>query len=89
LQLHPDGHVDGNAKMPMALKLSAMKSQDLQADAWRMVYDGKRPVQDLSQTIRHAYSTLKSSALKKRKAKEWMTVARDIDQHGDGRLNTS
>jgi hypothetical protein len=36
-----DGHVDGNAKMPMALQTQCNESQDLREDAWRMVYDSK------------------------------------------------
>jgi hypothetical protein len=50
--------VDGNAKMPMALKLSAMKGQDLRANAWW----------HSSADHRHAIIvTLKSSALKEEK----------------------
>jgi hypothetical protein len=40
LQTHP-GHVDGNAKMPMALLKCNGRVKISEANAWRMVYDGK------------------------------------------------
>jgi hypothetical protein len=54
LQTH-DGHVDGNAKMPMALQTQCNGRVKIsEANAWRMVYDS-RPVGRPQQTIRHAY----------------------------------
>jgi hypothetical protein len=64
----PDGHVDGNAKMPMALKLShAMKVKISEANAWRMVYNRQGAETSADHTTRlHNVSTLKKLGFEER-----------------------
>jgi hypothetical protein len=81
-KLTHDGHVDGNAKMPMASKLSAMKSPRSEAmlGAWCTTARPGRPQQTIHTLIR----TLKKLGFEEEKGqlREWMTVARDRSAWG-------
>jgi hypothetical protein len=81
------GHVDGNAKMPMALKLSAMEESRSPGNAWRMVYDGKTSRETSADHTTRLYVPSKLGF--EGEAKGMDDRALEIDQHGDGKLNTS
>jgi hypothetical protein len=66
------GHVDGNAKMPMALQTQCngrVKISGRMLGAWCTT---ARPVGDLSRPYDTLYITLKSSALKRERAAKGM-----------------
>jgi hypothetical protein len=64
------------------------KSQDLRGDAWRMVYDGKTSRETSADHTTCLHNFPQEARLWRRAAKNgWPSL--EIDQHGDGKLNTS